>query len=394
MVAPSPFLLSLARKRAASQDLQQGLGAGMDTAMGGLASLQKALEATALKEKQAEQTAYERIGTDAERARAAAKGLRDAEAHRQSMLAKAAGGALHGARTAPVEDDAPSPFSVAAVVGADRAAEESEPGFAADEATNTDRTRGALDRVKAIVGADEAAEDEEREDVVNSALGRVTRDLEKTAIAQPAAPAKARPPAAPRVDPIKAAKQREAEARATIAERKAADGANPPAPKVDAADKKHLQDVRESRGAVKRLITDVTATGTGAGTAAQRLGGMLPVVGERIDPGAKARTLYNNIEAFKKKELARLSGAGVSDREKAAFEKFNASIGDTTETALAALNAYRIALDEAERIRLALIRDPLADPFATPAGDQPMNDEKRRARIEELKAEKAAAGAR
>lgn len=107
---------------------------------------------------------------------------------------------------------------------------------------------------------------------------------------------------------------------------------------------------------VDSLIGAVTETGTGPVTALRNKAGRLPIVGDAIDPGAKARMLFMKLAAFKASELKRISGTGVTEGERQAFAKFNANIGDTTSTALAALSVYKEDLARIRGARANAIR--------------------------------------
>lgn len=126
----------------------------------------------------------------------------------------------------------------------------------------------------------------------------------------------------------------------------------------------------DAAGRVDSLIDRVSKTGTGLGTAARNVAGRLPIVGDMADPGAEARTLYNEIESFKSAELKRLSGAGVSDNERRAFNSFNANIGSTTTTALAALETYKREIERARAARQRATVAPTAEAEAPAQDDE------------------------
>jgi hypothetical protein len=157
------------------------------------------------------------------------------------------------------------------------------------------------------------------------------------------------------------AKERKLEAEAKIAESKAADLGKPKAPHGEAVDK--VASVKEAQARVDELIANVTENGTGIEQQLRDIGGRLPIVGDEIDPGAKARTLFDDLEAFKSAELKRMSGSGVTEGERTAFARFNANIGSTTSTALAALHRYKADLERIAQAR----RDATAELTGAPA---------------------------
>lgn len=367
MMSSSLYLSDLAKKRANAAKMAEGMAGGVDQAIKGLgmlATLQAKLKEEGLA---AEAKAHGRETEERNQARADTRFEWEKADRAAKAPAPAAPGepvrAFFKSGDLPEQSNVPATQAkirkMLAMGGGDDEAAEPTPDDEAAEGEGTDLRaviENALGRTSPLVTEDTKQKLLEQ---------RVRKETAQAGLAEKKL-AGAGSPKGPKGPP--SAKERKAEADAAIAEAKAANLGKPGTPKVSEGDKTKLQGIRESAGAIDRLIAGVEETGTGADVALRNIGGRIPLVGEKIDPGAKARTLFNNLEAFKKGELARLSGAGVSDKEKAAFEKFNASVGDTPETALAALRAYKVSLAEAEKIRVGLITDPLNLGAPAPSG--------------------------
>ena len=139
----SPFLISLARKRGASKDLQQGLGAGMDTIVGGLEGLRRNLEES---ERQMYGRGIERRNQDRGDARLA----REGETHLlETKLLQAKIDALIGGKPATQEKSA-----------AVQAPGSSDEGLITmDDETRAAKMDDAFNRVRADEDADAAADE-------------------------------------------------------------------------------------------------------------------------------------------------------------------------------------------------------------------------------------------
>jgi hypothetical protein len=149
---------------------------------------------------------------------------------------------------------------------------------------------------------------------------------------------------------------KQSEAAKNLAASKAA-GGKPKGPQATSEEAEKIADLKNSLDAISNVRTKIAETPTGLGTAVSAFVGRQPLVGDLADPGAKARGLYDSLEAFKAQELKRLSGSGVTAGERAAFDKFNASIRDNPTTAQAALDEYERAVRASVQNKLSTMHE-------------------------------------